>query len=125
MAEEQDQLEGEQRPWHAACAARPWLLLLTGVVVGLALLLVGVALGGGNREHIVPVSTLVAAVIGGAIALGQLQVARRRHEEQTKADLRRHEAQIRADFQRRATESFTKAVEQLGSDKLQVCGLRP
>ena len=57
--------------------------LMKPVRLSLGNLLVGVALGGGNREHIVPVSTLVAAVIGGAIALGQLQVARRRHEEQT------------------------------------------
>jgi hypothetical protein len=78
-------------------------------LVCLALLFFGVALGGGSREHIVPVGTLVAAIIGGAIALGQLQVARQRHDAQTEADL-----------QRRITESFTKAVEQLGSEHLPV-----
>lgn len=40
-------------------------------------------------------------------ALAQARTARRRHEEQTKADL-----------ERRLTESFAKAVEQLGSEKL-------
>jgi uncharacterized protein YjbI with pentapeptide repeats len=108
------------RPWYEAYAERPWLAILAGVLVGAALLFVGVALGGGGKEHIVPVGALVAAVIGGGIALGQLQVARKRHEEQTKADLRRHDAQTKADFQRRITESFTKAVEQLGSEHLQV-----
>ena len=39
----------------------------------------------------------------------QAEIARLRHEEQTKADL-----------QRRITESFTKAIEHLGSDNLQV-----
>ncbi len=51
--------------------------------------------------------------IGGAIvawaALTQAATARRRHEEQTGVDR-----------QRRITESFSKAVEQLGSDKLEV-----
>ena len=97
------------KAWYEAYAGRPWLVALAGIVVGLALLFVGVALGGGSREHIVPVGTLIAAVVGGGIALGQLQVARKRHEEQTRADL-----------QRRITESFTKAVEQLGSDKLAI-----
>jgi hypothetical protein len=43
------------------------------------------------------------------IANRQAEIAGRRHEEQT-----------RADQQRRITESFAKAVEQLGSDKLEV-----
>jgi hypothetical protein len=55
----------------------------------------------------------LGAGIGGAIvawaALTQAATARRRHEAQTGADL-----------QRRITENFTKAVEQLGSDKLEV-----
>lgn len=109
-----------RRPWYEAYAERTWLAILAGILVSVALLFVGVALGGGGRDHIVPVGALVAATIGGGIALGQLQVARKRHEEQTKADLRRHDAQTKADFQRRVTESFTKAVEQLGSEHLPV-----
>jgi uncharacterized protein YjbI with pentapeptide repeats len=83
-----------------------------------------------NREHIAPLlpfatglltfiagSVVAWAVLKQArigtrnaeIATRQAEIARLRHEEQTKADL-----------QRRITESFTKAVEQLGSDKLQV-----
>jgi hypothetical protein len=42
------------------------------------------------------------------IAAEQAEIARRRHEEQTKAD-----------YQRRITESFSKAVEQLGSDQIE------
>jgi uncharacterized protein YjbI with pentapeptide repeats len=87
-----------------------------------------------NREHIIPIVTLIGGGIAAWVALGQLRTAMRqaeitrlRHEEQTKAErdqaeiaMRRHEAQTDADLQRRITESFTKAVEQLGSDKLQV-----
>jgi hypothetical protein len=78
-----------------------------------------------NREHIAPLlpfatglltfiagSVVAWAVLKQArigtrnaeIATRQAEIARLRHEEQTKADL-----------QRRITESFTKAVEQLGS----------
>jgi hypothetical protein len=55
----------------------------------------------------------VAAGIGAALlilaALSQARIAARRHYAQTEADR-----------QRRIVESFTKAVEQLGSDKLEV-----
>ena len=67
-----------------------------------------------NREHIVPLLTfgggLLTVFVGSVVAwaaVRQARIARLRHQEQTKADL-----------QRRITESFTKAVEQLGSDKL-------
>jgi hypothetical protein len=83
-----------------------------------------------NREHIVPLLTFVAAVGVAWAALkqarnstrqaqtaaAQAEIARKRHEEQIKTDQERADA----DRQRRITESFTKAVEQLGSDKLQV-----
>ena len=49
-----------------------------------------------------------AAVKAGQAALEQAKTAAERHEEQT-----------RADRERRITESFAKAVEQLGSDKLE------
>jgi Pentapeptide repeats (8 copies)/Protein of unknown function (DUF2934) len=49
------------------------------------------------------------AALGGWAALRQAATASERHQEQTNADR-----------QRRITESFAKAVEQLGSDKLEV-----
>ena len=58
-----------------------------------------------NREDITPLATFGTAlgvIIGAAIALV------------------RHFAQTEADRQRRIVESFSKAVEQLGSDKLEV-----
>jgi uncharacterized protein YjbI with pentapeptide repeats len=62
-----------------------------------------------NLSAIIP----LGAGIGGALvawaALAQAATARRRHEAQTQADL-----------QRRITESFGKATEQLGSDKIEV-----
>ena len=54
-------------------------------------------------------ATLAVGAAIGYAALRQAAIARQRHEEQTKADL-----------QRRITESFTKAVEQLGNDKLTI-----
>jgi len=70
----------------------------------------------GSNGPVYPHAGLVnplAAGIGAALLIGaavqQALTARRRHEQQTKADL-----------QRRITESFSKAVEQLGSDKLEV-----
>jgi uncharacterized protein YjbI with pentapeptide repeats len=62
--------------------------------------------------HLPAIIPLGAGVGGGILAwaaLTQAGTARRRHEEQTKADL-----------QRRITESFSKATEQLGNDKLEV-----
>ena len=55
-----------------------------------------------NREDLTPLLTLAAGVTVAGVALA------------------RHFAQTNADRQRRITESFSKAVEQLGSDKLEV-----
>ena len=60
-----------------------------------------------NRENIVPVATFLGAVAIAWAALRQAKTATLRHTEQTTADR-----------ERRITESFAKAVEQLGSDKL-------
>src|SRR5512134_177997 len=60
------------------------------------------------RQDVAPIATFVGAAIVAWAALAQARTARRRHEEQTKADR-----------DRRITESFAKAVEQLGSDKLE------
>ena len=57
-------------------------------------------------------SGLLTVLVGSVVAWAALRpakIARLRHEEQTKADL-----------QRRITENIARAVEQLGSDKLQV-----
>jgi uncharacterized protein YjbI with pentapeptide repeats len=91
-----------------------WLRLRRGVVcwvVGISIaaaLLIGFVLGGGpswyGKHHaaLAPLLTLAAGVSVAAVALI------------------RHFAQTDADRQRRITESFSKAVEQLGSDKLEV-----
>jgi uncharacterized protein YjbI with pentapeptide repeats len=95
MTAEQDQPE-QRKLWYA----RRQVHIAAAIVVGAVALLLGAVLGGG----VVVVGALTAAV-----ALGQLHVARLRHEAQTQADQ-----------QRRITESFAKAAEQLGSDKLVV-----
>ena len=85
-------------------------------LIGIPLLFIGVIFISGraggiwaayrsNREDITPLATFGTAlgvIIGAAIALV------------------RHFAQTEADRQRRIVESFSKAVEQLGSDKLEV-----
>jgi Pentapeptide repeats (8 copies) len=55
-----------------------------------------------------------AALDQAAIALEQAETAR----QQAVTARDRHEAQVEADRERRITDSFTKAVEQLGSEKL-------
>jgi hypothetical protein len=69
-----------------------------------------------NSAHITPLLALVAPfltlIAAGAVAwatLRQVDIAQERNQDQSNADL-----------QRRITETITKAVEQLGSDKLQV-----
>jgi uncharacterized protein YjbI with pentapeptide repeats len=80
-----------------------------------------------NREDIAPLLaplasfltgllTVVVAGFAAWIALRQARIA----TQQAQTARLRHEEQTNADRQRRITESFTKAVEQLGSDKLQV-----
>jgi hypothetical protein len=119
------QLEWLTRPrnpidWNTVrTRARSWLLPNSIASRALAVVILAVVLVG-----IIPwlwqiYSTLFPSIIplgagiGGAIvawaALTQAATARRRHEAQTGADL-----------QRRITENFTRATEQLGSDKLEV-----
>ena len=62
-----------------------------------------------DPDTFTPFFTPIGALLVGLAAFGQWRTARLRHEEQTTADR-----------QRRITESFAKAVEQLGSDKLEV-----
>src|SRR5215204_1886242 len=83
-----------------------------------------------NREHIAPLlpfATGFLTVIAGSVVawavLKQARIGRRNAEiatRQAEIATLRYEEQTKADLQRRITESFTKAVEQLGSDKLQV-----
>ncbi|WP_048708734.1 pentapeptide repeat-containing protein [Microvirga massiliensis] len=69
-----------------------------------------------NPQVFAPLATLIAALIAFVAASAAAWAALR----QAKIARQRHEAQTDADRQRRITESFTKAVEQLGSDKLEV-----
>ena len=57
-------------------------------------------------------ASFVGIIVASIVAVAALKQAR--------TAARRHEAQTEADLQRRITENYTKAVEQLGSDKLQV-----
>jgi uncharacterized protein YjbI with pentapeptide repeats len=89
--------------WDADQANRaPLLAPLASIVGTLATLAVGVFLARAALRQ-ARIATLVAE-----IAAQQADTAGRRHVEQTKSD-----------FRRRITESFSKAVEQLASDKLE------
>jgi hypothetical protein len=68
-----------------------------------------------NREDLTPIVTLLGAAIAAWVALRQVQIALA--QARTAAD--RHQAQTNADRQRHITESFSKATEQLGSDKIE------
>jgi Pentapeptide repeats (8 copies) len=63
-----------------------------------------------NRADITPLGTFAGAAVVAWAALRQAKTARLRHEKQTDADRRR-----------RITESFSKAAEMLGNDKIEVC----
>jgi uncharacterized protein YjbI with pentapeptide repeats len=63
-----------------------------------------------------PRTTLLNPLIAGTGAALLIYAAIR----QARTANQRHEAQTKADQQRRITESFSKAIEQLGSDKLEV-----
>jgi hypothetical protein len=61
-----------------------------------------------NRENLIPLGGLLGGAAVAWAALRQARIATRRHYAQTEADR-----------QRRISESFSKAVEQLASDKLE------
>src|SRR4051812_25682036 len=61
-----------------------------------------------HHDAVTPLLTLVVGGIVAWAALSQAATARRRHAAQTEADR-----------QRRITETYSKAVEQLGSDKIE------
>jgi Pentapeptide repeats (8 copies)/Protein of unknown function (DUF2934) len=94
---------------------RRWLahskqLIVGGVLLYLVLLCVwwGWSAYASRPELFTPFFTPIAALVAGLVALGQLRVARSRHEAQTNAD-----------FRRRINETYSKAVSQLASDKLE------
>ncbi len=87
-----------------------------------------------NREALKPFLTLLGSLVvgvgtitvGGLVARAALRQARTAIEqaktasEVTQIASRRHDEQTRADRARRVTDTFSKAVEQLGSEKMEV-----
>jgi hypothetical protein len=108
------------------------LALLGGTVLLLLLALFWYAAEHRDEKGAVtyPHASLINPILGGLGALFLIYAAIRqartateqaetaRKQAQTASD--RHEAQTKADLMRRITESFSKAIEQLGSDKLEV-----
>jgi uncharacterized protein YjbI with pentapeptide repeats len=96
-----------------------------GVGVLLLLALLWYASGQPDDKGVVtyPHANLINPILGGLGALLLIYAAIRQARtatEQAETSRKRHEAQTKADLQRRITESFSKAIEQLGSDKLEV-----
>ena len=94
------------------------LAVLAGIVLLLLLVLPWYAKGHKDEKGVVtyPNAAIINPILAGLGAILLIYAAIR--QAQTASD--RHEAQTKADLQRRITESFSKAVEQLGSDKLEV-----
>jgi hypothetical protein len=69
-----------------------------------------------NADVVNPLGAAVGAAVLAWIALRQMGIPRKQAETADK----RHTAQTDADRQRRITESFSKAIDQLASDKLEV-----
>jgi hypothetical protein len=102
----------------AASAVRPFITWTVSIIiagVGLKYISSGLSLSDAwdwyqiNRDDITPLATFAAAALLALAALRQARTARLRHEKQTEAD-----------WHRRITESFSKAAEQVGNDKLEV-----
>ena len=94
------------------------LAVLVGLVVLLLLVLPWYAKGHKDKNGVVtyPNATLINPILAGIGATLLIYAAIR--QAQTASS--RHAAQTDADRQQRVTESFSKAIEQLGSDKLEV-----
>ena len=92
--------------------------MLVGIVVLLLLVLPWYAKGHKDKNGVVtyPNATLINPILAGIGATLLIYAAIR----QAQTANSRHTAQTEADLQRRVTESFSKAIEQLGSDKLEV-----
>ena len=92
--------------------------VLMGIVVLLLLVLPWYAKGHKDKNGVVtyPNAALINPVLAGIGATLLIYAAIR----QAQTANNRHKAQTEADLQRRVTESFSKAIEHLGSDKLEV-----
>jgi hypothetical protein len=95
-----------------------WIGRIGMVVVGIAILVAVFQLYSAEGRPAV-----INPIVGGLGALFLIYAAIRQartasRQAQIAAD--RHEAQTKADLQRRFTETFSKAVEQLGSEKIEV-----
>ena len=110
--------------WPGTYAGR-FAVLGGGIVILLLLVLPWYAKGHKDKNGVVtyPNAALVNPILAGIgatlliyAAIRQAQTASR----QARIASDRHEAQTKADLQRRITESFSKAIEQLSSDKLEV-----
>jgi hypothetical protein len=93
------------------------LAVLAGIVLLLLLVLPWYARGHKDEKGVVtyPNAALINPILGGLGALFLISAAIR----QAQTASRRHDAQTKADLQRRITETFTKAVEQLASEKME------
>ena len=94
-----------------------------GVLLLMALLWYASEQPDGKGGVTYPHASLINPILGGLGALFLIYAAIRQARtaaEQAKTASDRHEAQTKADLQRRITESFSKAIEQLGSDKVEV-----
>lgn len=90
--------------------------VMDDVYLGHAWLVTGWDWWAHNYQAVAPIFTWSGGAVAAWVALSQLSIARKRHDAQVKRD----DAQTKADRQRHIQESFTTAVEQLSSDKLQV-----
>jgi uncharacterized protein YjbI with pentapeptide repeats len=113
-----------ERAWQRLKRNRRAAFWAAGVNIALVLL-IGFAIGGGaswmwgryraNREDITPIATFLGAGVAAWVALRQVRIALKQADTAS----RRHEEQTIADRQRRITESYSKAIEQLGSDRVE------
>ena len=92
--------------------------VLVGIIVLLLLVLPWYAKGHKDKNRVVtyPNATLINPILAG-IGAALLIYAAIRQAQTTNS---RYEAQTKTDLQRRITETFSKAVEQLGSEKMEV-----
>jgi hypothetical protein len=73
----------------------------------------------GDHESVRNLFLIIGGFLAGLGGFGLLWWRTWNIHRQTKTLMRRHEAQVEADRERRITDNFTRAVELLGSDKLE------
>jgi uncharacterized protein YjbI with pentapeptide repeats len=101
------------------------LAVLVGIVLLQLLVLPWYAKGHKDEKGVVtyPNAALVNPILGGFGALFLIYAAIRQAQtasQQARIASDRHETQTKADLQRRITETFSKAVEQLGNENIEV-----